>query len=164
MDAAERHHTRNVAKYVIFGGIDGRNALYTAAEFGAQGAQAGTSLGIVNVIGIATRAWHAWRNDPVSNQEVIDRGEELLARNPEGAEAKEVHARLATTYERAGNYERALMYRRAAGDPTRSGSRSCRGLADVCRRRRGSTAALPSSPPSPAISKEPARRKRRRSS
>jgi tetratricopeptide (TPR) repeat protein len=116
MDAAERHHTRSVAKYVLFGGIDGRNALYTAAEFGAQGAQAGTSLGIVNVIGIATRAWHAWRNDPVSNQEVIDRGEELLARNPEGAEAKEVHARLATTYERAGNYERALMHYRAAGD------------------------------------------------
>jgi tetratricopeptide (TPR) repeat protein len=117
MEAAERHHTRNVAKYVLFGGIDGRSALYTAAQLGAQGAQAGPSLGIVNVIGIATRAWHVWRRDPVSNQEVIDRGEELLARNPDGAEAKEVHARLSTTYERAGNYERALMHYRASADP-----------------------------------------------
>jgi tetratricopeptide (TPR) repeat protein len=117
MEAAERHHTRNVAKYVLFGGADGRSALYTAAQLGAQGLQVAPSLGVVNFIGIATRAWHAWRNDPVSNQEVIDRGEELLARNPEGAEAKEVHARLSATYERAGNYERALMHYRATADP-----------------------------------------------
>jgi tetratricopeptide (TPR) repeat protein len=117
MEAAERHHTRNVAKYVLFGGVDGRSTLYTAAQLGAQGLQAAPSLGVVNFIGIATRAWHAWRNDPVSNQEVIDRGEELLARNPDGAEAKEVHAKLSATYERAGNYERALMHYRATGDP-----------------------------------------------
>ena len=117
MEAAESHHTRNVAKYVLFGGIDGRSTLYTAAQLGAQGLQAAPSLGIVNFIGIATRAWHAWRSDPVSSQEVVDRGEELLARNPEGAEAKEVHARLAATYEREGNYERALMHYRATADP-----------------------------------------------
>src|SRR5262249_24920857 len=116
MDAAERRHTRNVAKYVLLGGVDGRSAVYTAAQLGARGVEGAQSLGIVNVIGIAARAWQAWRKDPVSNQEIIDRGEEILARAPDGDEAKDVHARLCATYERAGNYERALMHCRAAGD------------------------------------------------
>ncbi len=115
--AAERRHTREVVKYVLLGGADGRSALYTAAQLGASGAQAAQSLGIVNVLGIATRAWQAWRKDPVSNQEIIDRGEELLARHPQGSEANEVHHRLADAYERGGNYERALMHHRATAQP-----------------------------------------------
>jgi tetratricopeptide (TPR) repeat protein len=117
MAAAERHHTRQVMKYVLLGGVDGRSALYTAARLGASGAQAAQSLGVVNVIGMATRAWKAWRHDPVSNQEIIDRGEEILARTPESSEAGEVHERLADAYERAGNYERALMHYQASGEP-----------------------------------------------
>ena len=118
---AERKHRRDVAKYVLLGGVNGRQALYTAAQLGATGAQAAQSLGIVNVLGIATRAWQAWRRDPVSNQEIIDRGEELLARTPNGPEANDVHKRLATAYERSRNYERALMHYRAttAPDPKR---------------------------------------------
>ncbi len=108
--AAERRHTREVVKYVLLGGVDGRSAVYTAAQLGASGAQAAQSLGIVNVLGIATRAWQVWRRDPVSNQEIIDRGEELLARAPNGTEANDVRHRLATAYERAGNYERALLH------------------------------------------------------
>lgn len=115
--AAERRHTREVVKYVLLGGVDGRSALYTAAQLGASGTQAAQSLGIVNVLGIATRAWQAWRHDPVSNQEIIDRGEELLARAPDGAEARDVHGRLADAYERAGNYERALMHYKATEQP-----------------------------------------------
>lgn len=115
--SAERRHTREVVKYVLVGSVDGRSALYTAARLGASGAQAAQSLGIVNVIGIATRAWHAWRSDPVSNQEIVDRGEELLARNPSGVEASEVHDRLSDAYERGGNYERALMHYRATDKP-----------------------------------------------
>jgi hypothetical protein len=117
LSAAERRHTREVLKYVLLGGVDGRHALYTAAQLGATGAQAAQSLGVVNVLGIATRAWQAWRHDPVSNQEIIDRGEELLARSPDGDEAREVHARLSDAYERAGNYERALMHYKATGQP-----------------------------------------------
>jgi len=115
--AAERRHTRDVLKYVLLGGVDGRSAIYTAAQFGASGAQAAQSLGIVNVLGIATRAWQAWRHDPVSNQEIIDRGEELLARNPDSPEAHDVHDRLSDAYERAGNYERALMHYNATAQP-----------------------------------------------
>ena len=36
---------------------------------------------------------------------------------PDGPEAHEVHAKLADAYERAGNYERALMHYRATADP-----------------------------------------------
>ncbi len=115
--AAERRHTREVVKYVLLGGVDGRSAIYTAAQLGASGAQAAQSLGIVNVLGIATRAWQAWRHDPVSNQEIIDRGEELLARAPDADEAGDVHSRLADAYERAGNYQRALMHYQATGEP-----------------------------------------------
>jgi hypothetical protein len=120
--AAERRHGREVLRYVVLGGTDGRTALYTAAQLGASGAQAAQSLGIVNVLGVATRAWQAWRKDPVSNQEIIDRGEESLARSPEGPEASDVHERLSSAYERAGNHERALMHHRAtaAPDPKRT--------------------------------------------
>ena len=115
---AERRHARDTARYVLLGGrMDGRNALYTASQFGAQGAQAAESFGIFNVIGLLTRAWQAWRHDPVSNQAIIDRGEAFLARAPHAPDAPAVHARLAAAYERAGNYERALLHYRATPDP-----------------------------------------------
>jgi hypothetical protein len=117
LGAAERKHRREVAKYVLLGNVNGRNALYAAAQIGASGAQAAQSLGVVNVLGMVTRAWQVWRKDPVSNQEIIDRGEELLARTPTGPEANDVHERLATAYERGRNYERALMHYRATTSP-----------------------------------------------
>jgi len=118
LGAAERQHTRDVARYVLFGGTDGRSAVYSAAQLGASGVQAAETLGVANVIGVATRAWSAWRKDPASNQEIIERGEELLARNPEAPDADDVHLRLADAYERAGGYERAIMHLRATKDPS----------------------------------------------
>jgi len=115
--AAERAHTADVVRYVVLGGASGRTAIYGAAQLGAQGAQAAQSLGIFNVIGMATRGWRAWRNDPASNETIIERGEALLAREPDAAEAPQVHERLATAYARAGNYERAIMHVRAMPAP-----------------------------------------------
>src|SRR5207247_3217916 len=83
----------------------------------APGAEAAGWFGIFNVIGLLTRAWQAWRHDPVSNQAIIDRGEAFLAHAPGGPDAPAVHARLAAAYERAGNYERALLHYRATPDP-----------------------------------------------
>jgi hypothetical protein len=117
LDEAESRHTREVAKYVLLGGVDGRSTLYGAMQLGAQGAQAAQSLGIFNMIGVATRAWKAWRNDPASNDEIIARGEELLAREPDSPDAPDVHERLSSAYERAGNYERALMHHQATPEP-----------------------------------------------
>lgn len=115
---AERRHARDVAEYVLVGGqVNGRNALYTATTFAAQGVQAAESVGIFNVIGILTRAWTAWRKDPASNQAIIDEGEQFLAREPDAAEASDVHERLATAYERAGEYDRALLHYRAVASP-----------------------------------------------
>ena len=116
---AERRHARDTARYVLIGGrLDGRTALYTASHFGAEGMRAAQSFGIFNVIGVATRAWQAWRKDPVSNQAIIDRGEAYLAREPQSPDAPAVHARLAEAYERAGLYERALLHYRATSDPS----------------------------------------------
>jgi len=115
--AAERAHTMEVARYVLLGSTDSRSALYGAVQVGAQGAQALQSLGIVNLVGIVTRTWKAWRNDPASNAEIIERGEAQLARDSTSAHAAELHERLARAYERAGNYERALMHVRALPAP-----------------------------------------------
>jgi hypothetical protein len=116
--SAERRHGREVAEYVLVGGqVDGRTALYTATQFGAQGMQAAESFGVFNVIGMVTRAWSAWRKDPASNQAIIDQGEQFLAREPEAPEAAEVHERLATAYERAGASDRALLHYRAVANP-----------------------------------------------
>src|SRR5207245_4148224 len=52
---AERHHARDTARYVLLGGrVDGRNALHTASQFGAQGAQAAESFGMFNLLGVLT--------------------------------------------------------------------------------------------------------------
>jgi hypothetical protein len=119
LDDAERHHTRDTLKYVFLGGqLDGRTAIHTASSFGAQGVQAAQSFGMINVIGMLTRAWTAWRHDPVSNQTIIDRGEEFLTRSPHSAEAPAVHARLAEAYARAGSYDRALMHYHETPDPS----------------------------------------------
>ncbi|HJQ83290.1 MAG TPA: hypothetical protein VKA21_04395, partial [Candidatus Binatia bacterium] len=115
---AERRHARDTARWVLLGGrLDGRTALHTAAQFGAQGVSAAQSFGIFNVIGVVTRAWQAWRRDPVSNQAIIDRGEQFLAREPTSPEAPDVHRRLADAYERAGTYDRALMHVHALPEP-----------------------------------------------
>lgn len=117
---AERDHARSVLRYVFFGGgMDGRTALYGAANLASGGLQGAQTLGIVNAIGIITRGWKAWRRDPASNEEIIARGEELLAREPSAAEARHVHARLADAYERSGAYARALMHYRESEDPDR---------------------------------------------
>ena len=116
---AEQRHARDTARYVLFGGrVDGRTAIYTATQFGAEGIRAAQSFGIFNVLGVLTRGWQAWRHDPVSNQTIIDRGEEFLAREPHSPDVPRVHARLAEAYERAGEYERALMHYRATPDPS----------------------------------------------
>jgi hypothetical protein len=118
MHDAERRHTRDTARYVLFGGhLDGRSAIYTASQFGAEGLRAAQSFGVFNVIGVLTRAWQAWRHDPVSNQTIIDRGEAFLARDPHAPEATDVHLRLADAYERGGNYERAVMHLKAVSNP-----------------------------------------------
>lgn len=117
MATAESRHAREVAQYVLIGsGPDGRTALYTAARAGTQGVQAAQTFGLLNVIGMATRAWGAWRKDPASNQRIIDEGEQFLAREPASPEVSDVHERLATAYERAGVYDRALMHYRAVQD------------------------------------------------
>lgn len=119
---AESAHSRDVARYVLLGRqMDGRTALYSALQIGADSVRGAQSFGIFNVIGLATRAWSAWRKDPASNQAIIDRGEDFLAREPDSADAPAVHARLADAYERAGNFGRALMHCHAtpAPDPKR---------------------------------------------
>lgn len=118
IDDAERRHARETARYIVLGGaMDGRNAVYTAAQFAASGAQAAESFGIFNVIGMLTRAWTAWRHDPVSNAAIIERCEDFLAREPASPDAPAVHARLADVYARAGEYGRAIMHYRATPDP-----------------------------------------------
>ena len=119
IDDAESRHSREVAKWVLLGrGLDGRSAVYGAAQIGAAGLQGAQTLGIFNVVGVAQRAWQAWLKDPVSNQAIIDRGEQLLARNPSPADAAAAHARLADAYERAQNYGRALLHYQATPDPS----------------------------------------------
>src|SRR5207253_6913859 len=68
---AERHHARDTARYVLLGGrVDGRNALYTASQFGTEGAHAAESLGTFNLLGVLTRARHACRHDPAPNEAI----------------------------------------------------------------------------------------------
>src|SRR5262249_43991795 len=116
--AAETRHSRDVAKYVLVGpGIDERSVVYTAARASIDAVGAAQSFGMLNLIGMVSRGLGAWKKDPASNQAIIDRGEDLLARDPDTRDAANVHARLADAYERAENYGRALMHLAATGTP-----------------------------------------------
>ena len=79
--------------------------------------EAAQSLGITNAIGLLARAYRAWRHDPAPNDAVVARGEAYLARHPDADDRDDVHARLATAYERAERYDRALLHVRAMRTP-----------------------------------------------
>jgi hypothetical protein len=83
-----------------------------------RGLRAAQSFGIFNVIGVATRAWQAWRKDPVSNQAIIDRGEDVPRARPALPRSTGVHARLADAYERAGLYDARPAALPATADPS----------------------------------------------
>jgi len=115
--AAERRHRAGVARFVALGGVSGTTSLKSAAHLAAYGAAGAQSLGIGNAIGMLARAYRAWRRDPVPNDAIIARGEEYLARNPVAADRDRVRERLATAYERAQRFDRALLHLRATEDP-----------------------------------------------
>jgi hypothetical protein len=114
---AERAHRTKVARYVALGGTTGTNALQSAAHVAAYGVSGVQSLGISNAIGLLARAYRAWRHDPAPNDTVIARGETYLVRHPGASDRDEVRDRLATAYERAERYDRALLHVRAMTDP-----------------------------------------------
>ena len=115
--AAERQHRLAVARYVTLGGTNGTTALHGATQLAAYGAGGAQSLGITNAIGLLVRAYRAWRHDPAPNDPVITRGETYLARHPDAPDRDDVHAQLATAYERAERYDRALLHVRAMSTP-----------------------------------------------
>jgi hypothetical protein len=114
---AERAHRLKVARYVALGGTSGTTALQGAAHIAAYGVAGAQSLGITNAIGLLARAYRAWRRDPASNDTVIARGETYLVRHPDAPDRDEVRSQLATAYERAERYDRALLHVRAMRDP-----------------------------------------------
>ena len=115
--AAERAHRAKVARYVAVGGVSGTTALQGAAHIAAYGVSGVQSLGITNAVGLLARAYRAWRHDPAPNDTVIARGETYLARHPDAPDRDEVHGQLATAYERAERYDRALLHVRAMTKP-----------------------------------------------
>jgi hypothetical protein len=117
--AAERPHRRAVARYVALGGQNGTTTLHGVTQLAAYGADGAQSLGITNAIGLLVRSYRAWRHDaaPHPNENVITQGETYLARHPNAPDSDEVHAQLATAYERAERYDRALLHVRAMKNP-----------------------------------------------
>jgi len=115
--AAERAHRLKVARFVAIGGTSGTTALQGAAHVAAYGATGAQTLGIANAIGMLTRAWRAWRHDPIPNDSIISRGEEYLVRHPTAADGDDIRERLAGAYERAERYDRALLHTRAMQTP-----------------------------------------------
>jgi hypothetical protein len=115
--AAERTHRGQVAKYVALGGASGTTVLQSAAHVAAYGVSGAQTLGISNAIGLLTRAYRAWRHDPAPNDSIIQSGETYLARHPDAPDRDEILERLATAYERAKRYDRALLHVRAQSEP-----------------------------------------------
>lgn len=118
VEAADRRHGRDVARYVLLGtGPSSRGVLRSAVQTGAQGVAGLPALGITNAIGVLTRAVLAWRHDPASNEKVITEGEAYLALHPHGREAAQVRRRLVRAYERSERWDRALLHYQALPDP-----------------------------------------------
>ena len=116
--AAQRQHSRDVMRYVVLGPrLVGRSAVHGAARLAAYGAAGAQTLGITNAVGVLTRGWRAWRQDPASNARIIDEGEAYLDRHPGGDAADQIRGALVEAYAREARYGRALMHAKARRDP-----------------------------------------------
>ena len=94
-----------------------KNLLVAVAPLITYGAAGAGTLGAANAIMLATNLLAVLSGNPVSSQDIIDKGVAYVRSHPESENSGEVYRVLAEAYEKAGMYDRALTYYELAGEP-----------------------------------------------
>jgi hypothetical protein len=115
---ARRRYIQKSLKYALFGQRFAKdNLALGASEVALEGAGALTTLGIFNLAAMGFRLGNLLLSNPISNQDIIDKGESLLAQYPPNAPTpKEVHKILAEAYEEQGNFYKAMEHYALSGE------------------------------------------------
>lgn len=117
LQEAQTDYWLDTLNYVISGQHMAKtSAIAAPGRIISQGATALQTLGLYNALGIAVRSYAAGMKNPVSDQEIIARGEEYLVRYPESKRAESVHRMLAAAYERRAEYNKAIAHYRLTGE------------------------------------------------
>jgi hypothetical protein len=114
-EARSQRRLDNV-KYVLLGeDLLRKNLLYSAAPIIAAGPVGAASVGAANVLMIGTNLFEVMTSNPISSQDILDKGVAYVRSHPQSDSATEVYKILGQAYEEKGRYDRALAYYRMAG-------------------------------------------------
>ena len=113
---ARSQHRLETVKFVLLGeDLLRKNLLYSAAPLIAGGPAGATSVAAANVLMIGTNLFQVLTSNPISYQDVLDKGVAYVRSHPESESATEVYKVLGEAYEETGRYDQALTYYQMAG-------------------------------------------------
>jgi tetratricopeptide (TPR) repeat protein len=119
--AARTQHKLDTIKFVLLGDdFLKKNLLVAAVPMITYGAAGATTLGAANAIMLGTNLLSVLTANPVSSQDIVDKGVSYIRTHPESENAAQVYRVLAEAYEKAGMYDRALTYYELAGEPAQA--------------------------------------------
>jgi hypothetical protein len=111
-------HTKyklDTVKYVLLGDDFLKKNLLLAAPLIVSGPAGVPTVAAANGILMATNLIQVLTANPISNQDVIDKGVEYVRAHPESQDASDVYSVLADAYEQNGLYDKAIAYNEMSG-------------------------------------------------
>jgi hypothetical protein len=113
-ERARTQRTLDTVKFVLLGDdFLKRNLLLGASPLAAAGPAGAGSIAAANVMIIGTNLFQVLTNNPISHQNVVDKGVDYIRNHPESA--TDVYSILAGVYEDAGMYDKAIAYHEMSG-------------------------------------------------
>lgn len=108
---AGREHKIDTFKYALVGeDLAKNNISFGTSRVILEGVKSAETLGMANILGACFRTLNILADDPIPNEEIINRGEEYLQKYPDSEKSKEVHFELAKAYERDHDYANAIRH------------------------------------------------------
>ena len=112
---ARTKYQLDTVKYVLLGDDFLKKNLMLAAPLILSGPSGLPTVAAANGIMIATNLIQVITANPISNQDVIDKGVQYVRAHPESIDAADVYTVIANAYEHNGMYEKAIAYNEMSG-------------------------------------------------
>ncbi|HEY2989288.1 MAG TPA: hypothetical protein VGL11_16270 [Candidatus Binatia bacterium] len=113
-ERARTQHTLDTVKFVLLGDdFLKKNLLLAAGPLVTAGPAGAVSVAAANVMIVGTNLLQVLTNNPISYQNVIDKGVDYIRNHPESA--TDVYEVLAGVYEDTGMYDKAIAYYEMSG-------------------------------------------------
>lgn len=114
-EGAHTKYKLDTVKYVLLGDDFLKKNLLLAAPLIVSGPAGLPTVAAANGILMATNLIQVLTANPISNQDVIDKGVQYVRAHPESNDAADVYSVLADAYERNGLYDKAIAYNEMSG-------------------------------------------------